>query len=139
MRFTFNKLRELFGRGNSGKASISHPVGWTSLSGLLEDLDEIAHEHQEIFDTDVRERLWAYLNTRFIRHDFSTDLPEEFGMFSPEGNARIKQAFVRNTKNLDTIIEVFDLATVEQRLTTFTNPKLVSVGGNHLEDYFGSP
>ena len=40
---------------------------------------------------------------------------------------------------LESQFKVFDLATYERRLTTFTNPKLVSADGNHLEDYFGAP
>ena len=115
------------------------PVGWSSLAALLDDLDAAASEHEEIFDTQVRERMWEYLEARFIRHEKRTPLPDEFGMFSSDGNNRIRDAFQRNTENLDTIIEIFDLDTVDKRRITFTNPKLISEAGSRLDSYFGSP
>jgi hypothetical protein len=133
------KIRQWFSNRGAKTDPVTPPVGWTSLSGLLDDLDDVAREHQEIFDTDVRERMWSYLHSRFILHDQNADLPEEFGMFSSEGNSKIKRAFDRNTKNLDAIIKVFDLNTMEKRSTTFTNPKLISENGSHLENYFGAP
>ena len=131
-------LRRFFGLSKNrfdGKT----PVVWSSLAALLEDLETNAHEHEEIFDTDVRERLWTFLEARFIQHNKKTSIPTEFGMFTPAGNESIRDAFARNTENLDTIIDVFSLDTYEKRKLTFTNPKLTSAAGNHLDDFFGAP
>jgi hypothetical protein len=115
------------------------PVGWTSLAALLEDLEKISKEHEEVFDTDVREQMWTFLEGRFIQQNEETTLPTEFGMFSAEGNEKIREAFARNTKDLDTIIEIFSLDTYEKRMTTFTNPKIATPDGSRLDDFFGAP
>ena len=131
-------LRKFFGLSKNrfdGKT----PVGWSSLAALLEDLETVGHEHEEIFDTDVRERLWTFLEARFIQHDKKTSIPAEFGMFTPEGNESIRAVFARNTEHLDTIIDVFSLDTYEKRKLTLTNPKLTSAAGNRLDDLFGAP
>ena len=109
------------------------------MAGLLEDLEGVASDHEEIFDTEVRERMWEYLEARFIQHRKTTTLPNDFGMFTPEGNEQIRKAFAQNTENLDTIIKIFYLDTAQKRKVTFTNPKLISAGGNHLDDFFGAP
>ena len=106
-------LRRLFGLSKNrfdGKT----PVGWSSLAALLEDLETIGHQHEEIFDTDVRERLWTFLEARFIQHNKKASIPTEFGMFTPEGNELIRDAFACNTEHLDTIIDVFSLDTYEK-------------------------
>ena len=131
-------IRRFFGL-SSRRGHGDGPVGWTSLAGLLEDLEKIANEHEEIFDTDVREQLWTFLEARFIQLSKETTLPTEFGMFSPEGNDKVREAFARNTENLDTIIEIFSLDTYEKRMITFTNPKLSTSAGSRLDDFFGAP
>ena len=131
-------LRRFFGIKRN-RASSKGPVGWTSISALLEDLEAVAKEHEEIFDTDVREQLWSFLEIRFIQLKKETPIPAKFGMFSPEGNARIAEVFTRNSGNLDTIIDVFSLDTYEKRLQSFTNPRLTSSAGSHLDDFFGAP
>lgn len=115
------------------------PVGWTSIAALLNDLEAISNDHEEIFDTDVREQLWAFLELRFIQWNKETPVPLEFGMFTPEGNEKIRRAFESNTENLDTIIDVFRLDTYEKRKLSFTNSKLATEAGNHLDDFFGAP
>jgi hypothetical protein len=41
--------------------------GSSSLSGLLNALDEIAEEHAELLDTDVRERVWEVVERRYVK------------------------------------------------------------------------
>jgi hypothetical protein len=132
-------IRRFFGLEKRKRFDGSRPVGWTSLAGLLEDLEAVADKHEEIFDTEVRGRMWEYLEARFIQHKKATPLPTDFGMFTPEGNEQIRIAFAQNTENLDTIIKIFYLDTEKKRKVTFTNPKLISAGGNHLDDFFGAP
>ena len=114
-------------------------VGWASLAALLEDIEKVSNEHEEVFDTDVREQMWTFLEARFIQLNKETTLPAEFGMFSAEGNEKVREAFARNTENLDTIIKIFSLDTYEKRMTAFTNPKLATPDGSHLDDFFGAP
>jgi len=131
-------LRRVFGLE---KKCVPHsgPVGWSSIAALLEDLESISKDHEEIFDTDVREQMWTFLESRFIHWNKETPIPQKFGMFTPEGNEKIRSAFERNTEHLDTIIDVFRLDTYEKRKQSFTNPKLATEAGNHLDDFFGAP
>ncbi len=131
-------LRRFFGLKRESPAT-NEPVGWASLAWLLEDLELIAIEHEEIFDTDVREQMWSFLEARFIRLNKNASLPESFGMFTDEGNDKVREAFARNTENLDTIIDIFSLDTYEKRKITFKNARLATRGGNRLDDFFGAP
>ena len=131
-------LRRFFGLEKK-RGPHSGPVGWSSIAALLEDLEAISKEHEEIFDTDVREQMWTFLESRFIQWNKETPVPSEFGMFTPEGNDKIRSAFGRNTEHLDTIIDIFDLDTYEKRKQSFTNPVLTTEAGNHLDDFFGAP
>jgi len=117
----------------------SQPVGWSTTSWFLTELESIGDEHDEIYDTEVKENLWSYLESRFIKYERDTPLPSSFGMFSPEGDEKIRQVFLNNTERLETIISVFELDTVEKRKVSFTNTKLRTERGSKLEDFFGSP
>ena len=133
-----NYLRRFFGF-KTKPPDRSQPVGWSSTAWFLGDLEAIGDEHEEIYDTEVRENLWSYLEARFIKYDKEAPLPSSFGMFTEDANEKIRQVFAHNASRLDTIIEVFELDTVEKRKTSFTNSKLTTERGSKLEDFFGFP
>jgi len=60
------------------------PHAGSSMAAFLEALEGIADIHSEIFDTDVRERMWQVVDRTLITQTSSLDVPDELGMFSPE-------------------------------------------------------
>jgi hypothetical protein len=61
---------------------------------LFERLEEIAAEHDEVTDTDVREAMHLALNWYFIWAKERTRFPRSFGMFSAEGDRLVADALV---------------------------------------------
>src|SRR5262245_56918807 len=59
---------------------------------LLGRLDNIAHDHDELFDSVVRERMAKAIFNAFLKPVAGFHLPEDFGMSSEEANARIFEA-----------------------------------------------
>ncbi len=59
---------------------------------FLDALEAIGAEHDEVYDTAVREAMGAVLEQRLITRSRRGDLSEDFGMFSPEGNRLVRDA-----------------------------------------------
>ncbi len=51
------------------------------LHRLLDNLEEVAGEHDEVFDTDVRERMHRAIERAWIKPLSGYVVPNEFGMF----------------------------------------------------------
>lgn len=109
------------------------------MAALLEDLEAIADEHEEIFDTDVRERMWAVVDTVLIKQTSEADVPDDIGMFTAEANDKLKAALVANLPRLRDAFAVFGLDTERKRLQSFCNPSLHTERGHRVMDFFGHP
>jgi hypothetical protein len=121
------------------KAPIT-PPGSSSLSGLLDALEEVAEAHPELFDTDVRERLWTVVERRYVRLDLGYEIPNDLGMHTEGANLRLRAVLEQHLKNLTTIAEIFKLDTEAKRLRTLQNPAVRSQQqGLTYDAFFGSP
>ena len=118
----------------------TNPPGSSSLSGLLDALEEVAEQHREIFDTDVRERMWEAIQHRYVRLERAYDIPLDLGMFSEDGNRHLRQALDQHLHNLVATAGIFTLDTEAKRLQTISSPAVRSRHrGYTFEDFFGSP
>src|SRR3954468_11431534 len=70
--------------------------GSSALSYLLESLEEIGEGHPELYDTDVRERLWDLVDHRIMQGDSNYPVPSDFGMFSEAANRKLHEALSRD-------------------------------------------
>ncbi len=59
-----------------------------SLVRFLDALEAIGAEHEEVYDTDVRERLAAVIDHRLVTTSHEVAVPHELGMFSPAARCR---------------------------------------------------
>jgi len=116
-----------------------HPVAWSSMASLLEDLESLAEEHEELFDTDVRERMWAIVDAVLIRQTSEVAVPDEIGMFTPEANEKVQSALLFNLQRLRETFAIFELDTERKRLDSFFNPRLRTERGRRVDDFFGHP
>ncbi len=66
-----------------------------ALKQFINDLDKIFSEHEELGDTDVRERLTIAVHKSFILQQSDYMVPSTFGMFSDEGNKKVLTAVQR--------------------------------------------
>jgi len=142
--------RRFYGHGPEAPPSMDHdpvvpkpssvPPGTSSLSGLLDALEEVAEAHSELFDTEVRERMWEVVEGRYVRLDDHYEIPEDLGMFTKDGNLRLRAVLEQHLKNLATVAEVFELDTEAKRLRTLQNPAVRSERrGLAYDAFFGAP
>jgi hypothetical protein len=114
--------------------------GSSALAGLLDALEEVADQHSEIFDTDVRERVWVVVDRCYVRRHGTFEVPSELGMFSVDGNVRLKTALDRHLRNLLSAAETDGLETEAERLAVIQNSEIRSSRqGFAFEDFFGAP
>jgi hypothetical protein len=66
------------------------------------------------------------------------DVPADLGMFSKEGNARLRELLQSNLATLREVFAIFELDTESKRAVSFYNPKLKTERGARVEDFFGS-
>ena len=67
----------------------------TLLVRFLDDLEAIGERHEEVYDTDVRERLGERIEELFVARARGPELDLDLGMFSPEGNELVGRALLR--------------------------------------------
>ena len=118
----------------------ANPPGTSALSGLLDALDEIAGQHEEVFDTDVRERMWEVIQRRYLRLEPGFAIPAQLGMFSEAGNRRLREALEHHLRNLVAVADAFALDTEDKRLHAISHPAVTSEPRAYtFEDFFGAP
>ena len=108
----------------------------SALVQLVEALSEIEKENDEVSDTDVREQMYEAVHKGFIAPEAGFQLPDEFGMFSPEGNQAIKEALAQFLNHAEVKTATQQLATPQARLNAFQDP-VETEEGLTQEDYFG--
>jgi hypothetical protein len=104
---------------------------------LLNDLDLVGKDFEEVGDTDVREQMSETIYHRFLKPSNSYNIPDEFGMFSYEGNKQVKAALIRFLSAVESKIGVPGLETPEERLKAFQDEDIESDDGMFYDDYFG--
>ena len=110
-----------------------------ALKTLLDDLDRVAEEHDEIYDTDVREQLAEAVMQGWVWQTEDWELPDELGLFSEEGNRAVRQAlasFLESARGAQEK-EEGDLGTPARRLFAFQDPAVKSDDGSPYDEYFG--
>ena len=107
-----------------------------ALKRLLNALDRIMESHEELGDTDVRERMYEAVFHGFIVQTNGYVLPEEFGMFEPGGNHKVKKAlqeFIESARKET----VGKLATPHERLSAFQDPEVTGRDDLTYDEFFG--
>ena len=108
------------------------------LKELMESLEAIGNEHQEMYDTAVREAMTESILDGFVKPKPNFVLGEEFGVYEDEGNQKIKAA-------LNTYISAATLRAAEiglnsptERLAAFQNDEIhTDEEANYPDDFFG--
>lgn len=104
---------------------------------FLTYLDGIMEKHEELQDTNVRERLHEAVLNAFIRAEADYVLPEEFGMFTRVGNKRVRSALAVFLKKATVLAAKADLAPGLPRLAAFQDGDVTSKHGSTYDEYFG--
>ncbi len=108
-----------------------------ALSSLLNEMGKIAKEFEEVSDTYVREQMSEAIYHSFIEPLAGYILPNEFGMFSNEGNVAVRAALVKFVVEANIEADRLRLQTPQIRLDAFQDNDVQSLEGNTYDEYFG--
>jgi hypothetical protein len=108
-----------------------------SLQVLLNALDTIAEDFEEVADTDVRERMRDAIEKSLLAPVPGYQLPDEFGMFEPKGNAKIRAALANFIESAKGEADAAGVRSRADRLRAFQDVDVVSREGNTYDEYFG--
>lgn len=107
------------------------------LRKLLERLEAIAEDHEELYDSDVRQLMSNAIVDGFVRARNEHVIPDDFGMHSAQANAGVRSAldefvFAANEKASE-----LGIASFHGRLAVVQNGGVRTQQGNDYEDFFG--
>jgi hypothetical protein len=108
-----------------------------ALKQLIDSLDAIFADHEELGDTAVRNFMFDAVHQSFIIPQPDYELPEDFGMFSEEGNRKVRAALKKFLAHPEVVAAASRLRTPKERLDAFQDADVESSDGNIYEEYFG--
>jgi hypothetical protein len=118
-------------------AGIQRSVIKNALKQFLGTLDKIFDQHDELGDSDVRNRLSLAIHKHFV-HQQPGQLPEKFGMFTDAGEKLVRAAVQKFLAHPEILTASKSLKTPEARLLAFQDDDVKSAEGNNYSEYFGS-
>ncbi|WP_147274353.1 hypothetical protein [Bremerella cremea] len=108
-----------------------------ALKRLLNLLDEIGNEHEELFDSDVRQNIRNAIMEGFVRHRLKYEIPQDFGMFSEDGNTAVRNAISEYVATGNKKADELEIRTFHDRLNVMQDDSVCSVNGNDYEEFLG--
>jgi len=108
-----------------------------ALKQFLTALDRIESKHEEIGDTDVREKMYNAIHSAFIVRQRSYSLPDKFGMFTDEGNNLVRLALDKFLKHQEVVATSKSLKNPQDRLEAFQDDDVETSEGTTIWEYFG--
>jgi hypothetical protein len=104
---------------------------------LLHRLEIIGDAHEELFDSDVREAMDGTVFYGFIKPRPGYILPDNFAMFSDEGNSLVKHALAWFLPAARAAGVRSGLDTFHKRLAAFQNLEVRTPQKNCYNQFFG--
>src|SRR5262245_52610042 len=108
-----------------------------ALKRLLDDLDEILEQHEEVGDTDVREQMYVAIRSGFVMPEAGYIVPPRFGMFSTQGDRRVREAIVKFLTDPELAVASQACQTPQARLDWFQDSDVLSNTGKAFDEFFG--
>jgi hypothetical protein len=103
---------------------------------FLDALEAIGAEHEEVYDTDVRERMGAAIEETLITRSRPPEVPNELGMFSPEGNRAVREALQRYLADATPLAEALSLDEAARRAAVWDS-EAASSRGTPVDEFLG--
>jgi hypothetical protein len=107
------------------------------LKKLLDLLDEIGNEHEELFDSDVRQNMRNAIMEGFVRHRLQYEIPQDFGMFSDEGNTAVHKAIAEFVATANDKADELGISAFHDRLNVVQDESVCSGNGNDYDEFLG--
>lgn len=104
---------------------------------LLHRLEVVGDAYEELFDSEVREAMDAAVFRGFIKPEPGYVLPNEFAMFTPAGDRRVREVLTWFLPAARVAAERAGLNTFHGRLGAFQNLDIRTARQNDYNDFFG--
>jgi hypothetical protein len=107
-----------------------------ALRDLMERLETVGAKHEEVYDTDVRERMSEAVHRAFLKPEPGYQFPPEYGMFEPEGNAAVRHALTEYVKRASARAGALGMSDPQERLAAFQDAEVATSGEGQTPDSF---
>jgi len=105
---------------------------------LLVSLESIGDTHEELYDTEVRQRIGDAVFYGFVRRREDYHLPTDFGMYSVEANHQVRLCLNDFLQLANEVADRDGLSQFQDRLRAIQNTELATPGqGNRYDDFLG--
>jgi len=105
---------------------------------LLEKMEVIGQQHEELFDSEVRERMGIAIMDGFVRRQHGYQIPDDLGMASEEANHAVQSSVKDYIDGANAEAELLGITKFHDRLTAFQNGGVRTAQGRRdYEDFFG--
>lgn len=104
---------------------------------LYQKLDKIGKEHEELFDTDVRECMHLSLNHYFVWGNDTSIMPINYAMFSAEGDNLVASAIKEFCTKASKLADESGIPKGQLREDIIQDPNLEIEGGISYDDFIG--
>lgn len=107
------------------------------LRRMLEQLAVIGEEHEELYDSETRERMGDAVHYGFLLARGVEATPTDLGMLTDDANRAIRAVIVEYVRDANAVAEPLNMS-FHDRLNAFQNNDVV-VGKErqHYSDFFG--
>ncbi|HUT11543.1 MAG TPA: hypothetical protein VMY42_13665 [Thermoguttaceae bacterium] len=108
------------------------------LRHLLNQLEQVGVDHEEVYDSECRERMGNAVMDGFVRDEGDFFLGDDFGLHSVEANRAVREALAEYIANARARAAELGLKTFHDRLAAFQNSDVESdKEGSFYDDFFG--
>lgn len=107
------------------------------IADFYAELEGIGDEHQELYDTDVREALAETLSWYFVWDRPQDRLPVSYGMFSEEADDAVASAVASFLGDASVLAERAGLPVGQPRLDALQDESIETPGGNTFDMFVG--
>lgn len=117
-------------------AALINPIR-ECLFDLLTNLERIGDDHEELFDSEVREQAGNVLMDLFVRQAIDCEIPVSLGMSNDQGNAVLRAAIMQFVDCATPICDAYGVAGFHDRLSLLQDNAVLTIAGNDYDDFIG--
>lgn len=108
------------------------------LRELLNQLEALGEYHEELYDSECRERISQAMFDGFIKPLQGFRLPEDFGLYSADANLKVRDVIGKYVEDANQSAANAKLVSFHERLAAFQNREVRSDGQRlFFDDLFG--
>ncbi|MEM7455420.1 MAG: hypothetical protein AAF456_13800 [Planctomycetota bacterium] len=104
---------------------------------LLVGLESIGDQHEELYDSEVREQIGVAVMEGFVRAINGYHVPTDLGVLVPGIDAEVRVLLVRYIDAANAEAAKTGLTRFHDRLAAFQDPAVRTERGKDYDDFFG--